>query len=256
MDYEYWMRLDRAGAIIEHVPELLASTRIHPDAKTSGGNDYLARRFREMFTSSVKHAGHFSRTNLQEWLRNCVFPRYPILERFPEATTEAVEAWFTYRHFKGCRFGGALVRTAERVLARFLPMPKTSLITLLRDKFRNRPVDNNPCLPYQRWGPRLHNMLGTKVVVPAAVDRGDDDLRLAGRPLCDMTMSLKVGDEVLAERQMEAGQLTDLRVRCPYVKGDPRMITLEFSHAVRCPVRGLASFELLGTNLFGERYLG
>src|SRR5262249_4541516 len=79
MDYEYWMRLDRAGAIIEYLPELLASTRIHPEAKTSGGYEYQTRRFREMFRSSTKHAGYVSRANLQGWLQSCIFSRWPIL---------------------------------------------------------------------------------------------------------------------------------------------------------------------------------
>jgi hypothetical protein len=256
MDYEYWMRLDRAGGVLEYLPELLASTRMHPDAKTSGGHDYLTRRFREMFSSSVKHAGYISRTNLHGWIATCVYPRWPILKNFPKTTTEAVTAWFTYRHVANCRWFGAVTRTVEHMATHMLPIPEFSLIEYVRSKFRSRPADTPFCLPYQRWGPHLHNLLGTRVIVGAGVDRGADELRLAGRPLCDLTLSLKIGDEPLAEVPLKARELTDLRVRCPAVKGDQRVITLEFSDSVRCPVRGEYAFELLGTNLFGERYHG
>src|SRR5262249_53534757 len=32
MDYEYWLRLDRAGGCLEHLPEVLAGTRHHAQA--------------------------------------------------------------------------------------------------------------------------------------------------------------------------------------------------------------------------------
>lgn len=34
MDYEYWMRVDRGGGVIEHLPEVLAYSRLHSDAKS------------------------------------------------------------------------------------------------------------------------------------------------------------------------------------------------------------------------------
>jgi glycosyltransferase involved in cell wall biosynthesis len=34
MDYEYWLRVARAGGRIEHLPQTLAASRLHPGAKT------------------------------------------------------------------------------------------------------------------------------------------------------------------------------------------------------------------------------
>lgn len=257
MDYEYWMRMDRAGAIIEHLPELLASTRIHAEAKTSGGTDYQLRRFLEMFVNSMKHAGYVSDLNLDSCIRACVYPRWPWLESFPKTTKEATEAWFTYRHARECRPIAAVARTIEQTLCYLLGLPKISLITFVREKFRPRRADNNNRLPtLDTWGPRLHNILGTKVVVPAGLERGDDEVKLSGRPLCDTMMSLRIGDEEAIRTPLKSGELTEVRVPCPPVKDDRRLITLEFSHSARCPVRGDGAFELLGTNLFGERFLG
>src|SRR5439155_18908060 len=34
MDYEYWMRLDRAGGVLRRVPDFLACSRVHSETKT------------------------------------------------------------------------------------------------------------------------------------------------------------------------------------------------------------------------------
>jgi glycosyltransferase involved in cell wall biosynthesis len=45
MDYEYWVRLAQSGARLVHVPEVLASSRIYGDTKTSSGREQI---FQEM----------------------------------------------------------------------------------------------------------------------------------------------------------------------------------------------------------------
>jgi hypothetical protein len=180
-----------------------------------------------------------------------------MLQSFPKTTMQAVEAWFTFRHVNGCRLSGAVARTAERVLFSLLGWPKISLITSVREKFRKWRADNKPRLPFLQWGPRLHNILGQTTIAPAGVDRGEDELKLTGRPLCDTTLSLKIGKEEALRAALKAGEFTEVRLPFPRVKDDARLITLEFSHSTTCPVRGSgASFELHGTNLFGERFYG
>ena len=38
MDYEYWLRAGAAGMALEHIPDVLAHTRMHRQTKTSGRN--------------------------------------------------------------------------------------------------------------------------------------------------------------------------------------------------------------------------
>jgi glycosyltransferase involved in cell wall biosynthesis len=55
LDYDYWMRMDRAGAKLLHLPRLLAHSRLYAENKT------LSRRlevFREILAVSQRHAGH------------------------------------------------------------------------------------------------------------------------------------------------------------------------------------------------------
>lgn len=53
MDYEYWMRIDRAGGNIQHVPEFLASSRIHADTKTLSARLQV---YHEILAVSRRHA--------------------------------------------------------------------------------------------------------------------------------------------------------------------------------------------------------
>ena len=57
MDYEYWMRLDRAGGILRHVPDFLASSRVHAKTKTASAPMQV---YREILEVSRRHAGDAS----------------------------------------------------------------------------------------------------------------------------------------------------------------------------------------------------
>jgi glycosyltransferase involved in cell wall biosynthesis len=59
MDYEYWLRIARAGGRIEHLPRTLAASRLHAGAKT------LAQRrevLREIFAMCEAQLGRVGRT--------------------------------------------------------------------------------------------------------------------------------------------------------------------------------------------------
>ncbi|MBI2805966.1 MAG: glycosyltransferase [Planctomycetes bacterium] len=57
MDYEYWMRLDRAGGRLAHVPEFLACSRTHAATKTLSARLNV---YREILQVSRRHAGDAS----------------------------------------------------------------------------------------------------------------------------------------------------------------------------------------------------
>lgn len=57
MDYDYWLRIDRAGGRIEHVHETLAAARHYPQTKTSSAR---AAIFEEVFEILRRHGGYVS----------------------------------------------------------------------------------------------------------------------------------------------------------------------------------------------------
>jgi glycosyltransferase involved in cell wall biosynthesis len=52
MDYDFWIRLTRAGKILSHTPHYLASTRLHADAKTL---DQRGRAHAEILRVTHRH---------------------------------------------------------------------------------------------------------------------------------------------------------------------------------------------------------
>lgn len=58
LDYDYWLRIDRAGGIVRHIPRLLANSRIYPETKTMSQRALV---YREIFSVTRKHGGYVSR---------------------------------------------------------------------------------------------------------------------------------------------------------------------------------------------------
>jgi glycosyltransferase involved in cell wall biosynthesis len=57
MDYDYWMRIDRAGGLFGHVPAFLAASRAHAQTKTQSARLAV---YREILEVSRRHAGDAS----------------------------------------------------------------------------------------------------------------------------------------------------------------------------------------------------
>jgi glycosyltransferase involved in cell wall biosynthesis len=124
MDYDYWMRIDRAGGQLVHVPETLACSRLYAQTKT------LSRRldvYREILQTCVKHAGEPSFSHcLAYWHHRCHeradgWPRS--LRRLPHGAW-----WLALLHSRWLRhsgavlpFGADLVRSLGRRLRRRAP---------------------------------------------------------------------------------------------------------------------------------------
>jgi glycosyltransferase involved in cell wall biosynthesis len=69
LDYEFWMRIDRAGGTLAHVPEYLACSRLHPRAKTLAAR---AAVYREILAVSRRHAGDASFSQyFAYWYHRC-----------------------------------------------------------------------------------------------------------------------------------------------------------------------------------------
>jgi glycosyltransferase involved in cell wall biosynthesis len=62
LDYDYWLRIDRAGGIVRHIPQLLANSRIHLETKTMSQRTLV---YREIFAVTRKHGGYVSRNYVE-----------------------------------------------------------------------------------------------------------------------------------------------------------------------------------------------
>jgi GT2 family glycosyltransferase len=100
MDYDFWMRADRAGCELEYLPEVLAHTRVHRDAKSSGAGKvdaYQQTFFRELFDISFRHAGYVSSHYIHLWLYTSVFNRYSWARGQEELINYLCQKWHHHR---------------------------------------------------------------------------------------------------------------------------------------------------------------
>jgi glycosyltransferase involved in cell wall biosynthesis len=265
MDYEYWLRIDRLGGVIEYLPEVLASTRMHTQSKTNGGLDTSFRRYAELVPCLLKHTGSISPTYGEGLFREYLVPRWPVLARFPTLTKEIGNRWFVYRVHHRCRAHGALFRT-------LLPIPSDSVQYLARSlgdwllkkpppgepprtwaKFFKLLIGKGPPKPRRPWAQVDHcpvTYLGPVTKLPPVTGAGE--WFLTGRAVCDTRLSVQAGGRPLVEVDLKAGEMAEVRIPRP-AEGADGPIILRFSDTVRCAVRGEHALQLYGTNLFRER---
>jgi glycosyltransferase involved in cell wall biosynthesis len=116
MDYDYWLRIGRAGGVIEHIPAILAHTRMHSQTKTSGSGEPDPQRrvfYREVFDISFRHAGYVSPVYIHAWLLDALFHRYPWTRRYEGRISRIVKSWYHNRY----RCGKSTLRALASVIA-------------------------------------------------------------------------------------------------------------------------------------------
>jgi glycosyltransferase involved in cell wall biosynthesis len=240
MDYEYWLRADRAGGKIEHIPDVLAHTRMHRQTKTSGSGKpktFHERFYRELFAVSMKHAGYVSSKYVFSWLDAAVFNAHPWTRRYEDLLTRVVQTWYHNRYRcqkKSWRAAVSVLANERRYVLPFLRRQVPALNP--RNWFRSPPPQVK--LAGDLW-------LGPEAVLPHA----GGPVRLAGVPARDVVLRIYRGtDEVVAVKLRE-NEPTDVCVDIP----GAGPLRLTFSDSELLPDGRRVSFKLHGTTLFGER---
>ncbi len=121
MDYDYWLRIDRAGGRIEHSDELLACTRMHPSTKTAAMP--RERFFDEIWRTCLRHGGYVSANYVSGWVTLCLERKLPLLRHLHKLTVGTTYYWHNVRRRrKGPSFmtraASALVRKMSRLVHR------------------------------------------------------------------------------------------------------------------------------------------
>jgi glycosyltransferase involved in cell wall biosynthesis len=241
MDYDYWLRADRAGAVIEHVPDVLAHTRIHRRTKTSGGGEpgrFRERFYRELFAVSLRHAGYVGAPYVHAWLHAAVFNAHPWTLRYEDLITRVVQAWYHNRYrcgIKPWRAAASILNAERKFLVPFLRRQAAALNP--RTWFR-------PAAPRVKLAPDL--WLGPELELPY---HPDPAVRLAGVPACDSVLRVYRGRAEVAVVRLRANEPADVCVDVP----GTGPLRLTFSAAEPLPDGRRVSFKLHGTTLFTER---
>jgi glycosyltransferase involved in cell wall biosynthesis len=257
MDYDYWLRIDRAGGVIEYLDEVLAYTRFYRQAKSSAG---CSQQLRECFEVCHRSGGKLVRRHLQVlWDVFCqrlglYHPHSPPWVPRLHKTLAAVHfAWLSLRSRPLAR---TLARARHRLLrhleqtgwpAKVVYGPLMAAINVVRRGFR--PVLYRPhpegFLPNNKVGPRA------TVTLPAAA--AGRHLYLAGTASLDTELVVRINGRPAARRALTAGQPVRVELDVPALPG--QRVSLRFSRYL-CDLWGRRhSFVLEDTNLLEEHDL-
>ncbi|QJW94104.1 glycosyltransferase [Frigoriglobus tundricola] len=239
MDYDYWLRADRAGGTLEHIPDVLAHTRLHRQTKTSGGGApaaFQARYHREVFAVCLRHAGFVSSRYVYGWLLAAVFNAHPWTWRYEEPITRIVQTWYQNRYRRGKKRWRAALSVVYNERQYVLPFLRRQVAAL--------------------------NPRGWVRTAPARVDLADDlwlgpefalahaggPVRLAGVPARASVMRVYRAGTEIAAVELRAHEPADV---C--VEADAGPLRITFSDSEPLPDGRRVSFKLHGTTLFTER---
>jgi glycosyltransferase involved in cell wall biosynthesis len=237
MDYDYWLRADRAGGVLEHIPEVLAHTRVHREAKSSGAGkieQYQRDFFRELFAISVEHAGYVSPHYILQWLYATVFYPYPWTRPHADLINYLCQRWYHQRYRSGMSRWQTVWRLTReewwRVVRRLL-RPLRSLDP--RHWWRAAPPRGLDLGPDLWLGPE------SVCACPGGV------VRLTGFAACDCVLSIYANRQELAVVPLQAYVPADVKLEVP----QPGLVRLHFSQADTLPDGRRVAFKLQGTTL-------
>jgi glycosyltransferase involved in cell wall biosynthesis len=241
MDYDYWLRADRSGAQIEHIPDVLAHTRHHRQTKTSGGGrlaQFQQQFYRELFAVCMRHAGYVSSRYVYAWLQAEWFAAHPWARRYEDLIVRVVQTWYHTRFRCGQKRWRSVVSILNCERRFVVPFLRRQLAALSpRNWFRKAPPARVK-LDADLWlGPELELV------------HAGGPVRLAGVPARDSVLRIYRGDQELTAVPLRENEPADVCVDVP----DAGPLRLTFSDSEPLPDGRRVAFKLSGTTLFTER---
>lgn len=237
MDYDYWLRLDRAGGTIHHMSTLLANSRLYADTKT------LSRRtdiYRELFDICRRHAGYVDRNYYLGYWNHRIHERSgllaTVLQRVPRADAALARthhAWDT-RH-----------DLVHRALTSRRVEPMRRLYRRLKRTLGRRAART------AHAGVRgfyLDGWLAPEAIIDTSAIVPGRELFLTGRAAVHCVINVRLGDRTVHTQSLSPDSVN--RVSLVIDRSGPLRLCFS-SHVVDAAQRPLA-FLLLGTNLFAE----
>jgi glycosyltransferase involved in cell wall biosynthesis len=249
MDYDYWLRIDRAGGWIRHVPTVFAHSRLHPATKT---RSQRRKTYHEIFAVCKRHGGYVSHNHVRGYWRH----------RFHEQP-----GWL----FKLMGVTPHLERGLVGYHARRLGKPNLSPGSAIREGFRQAmgrrvprmsrtpkpaptltPPKPAPILTPPSWrcvrGFWLDGWLAPVAHFTSAAVRSGQLLRLRGSPAVDCRLKIGSGTKCALAEMLEGGVETTIE----FTGGNDDGVTLTFDAFEVDAARREIAFFVTHTNLFSE----
>jgi hypothetical protein len=253
MDYDYWIRIDRAGGCIQHVEEFLACSRLYAATKTLSCRTKI---FDEIIRVCMKNAG-FASLNyfLGLWHHLChedgsrFFGCFRDLPLFPQFMARLHHGWCNGLS-PAATLGGMAKALKVRAKERFGPFvrlthPVRRFLTAGSVRRLLASASGPKVVGY--WG---DNWMGATCKIRLQDSLVGERIHLTGSAPQDTELTVSCKGSTLGVFQLQANVLQNVTFDVTPDQG--REVTLEFSkHIVDAAGRRVA-FLLQGTNLFAE----
>ncbi len=247
LDFDYWLRIDRAGGRIQHIHDVLASSRTYPDTKTMSMRNQC---YSEIFDLCLRRAGYVEYNYfLGQW------------------------------HYRVCERPSGWLRHLRFIPGIYYPLSKAhyTLFELRRRGFRQwtrqtlqQTVNRTARAPvvgpilHKLWHlwqlavrPRVEGFFHDNWMQPhssiVVQPRGSGQkVRHVGMSPCDMKVTVEINQKVVGAYALRAGKTQAIGEDIPLDGNGPVRLRFRFSDHIVDTSRRKLSFLVTETNLFGE----
>lgn len=265
MDYDYWIRVDRSGFLIQHLPQTLAQSRLHPQTKTLSARHAI---YKEIFDVCRSRGGYVSRSYVQGFWHHLAYerPRSParLLRAFPrlwQALISVHYRWLNRHRYTRRQWLTGSARLAKRLIVRRLQRTPRLLAMLVRAKRLLRPlrVRRSPvpkrAVSATNGRSRVRgywsdNWVEERLEVVFDARERNHELRIVGRPITDMTVEVSANGTRLGRFDLTGERQETVAVTLG--PGPPETVSFSFSRSLVDAGGRPISFLLQETNLFKE----
>lgn len=244
MDYEYWLRMDRVGGKLCHIPDILARSRLYAETKTLSSREKI---YREIFTIIERHAEYIDLNYFYGLWNHRIWEqagRYRWLRALPKSFLIVANLHWLLHHRrkltvkKGLRW---LYWQGKVPLSRLLGFLRPVNRFLLSRKFRVSP--QKPV--FGLWN---DNWIGPVFQVYLKKRRVGEKYYLKGIPAGSTIIAVK--EEGQPIRKIQAGPCQEIRIE--FNADEKQRIQLTISNPVRDDKGRFTAFRITDTNLFSE----
>jgi glycosyltransferase involved in cell wall biosynthesis len=252
LDYDYWIRLDRGGFVLQHLPVTLAQSRLHTGAKTLRARPQI---YDEIFRVCRARGGYVSRSYVDGYWHHLIYERGGVartLRHAPALRGIPVRAHHVLLNMGGGTgtLAGARFAARRRLVRRVQRSPRLFALAVgAHARLRGaKGLVSRGRLRVSGFWP--DNWVGERLEV--VVERRDSPrrLQLVGRPVSEMTVKVSANGTQLGEYALGDSDFESVDFELP--PGPQEVVTFRFSeHAVDANGRRVA-FRVRNTNLFRE----
>jgi glycosyltransferase involved in cell wall biosynthesis len=248
LDFDYWLRIDRAGGYIHHIPIPMASWRMYPGIKSLKNREAI---YHEVFQVCEKHAGyiHFQWFNglwqHRVWEKTQGWPT--LFRHVPYSYAPLARAHYALYQL-GKAFQAPSLGQSLRQLVRLARAAVSWLLWQTRIRLGHR-------LPFAYHGSPVFGLTPSNQLdsISQFYIRGrnasDAAFYLRGIPQTDARLEVFLEDERIAEHSLEDSEPISLSWNLDLAPGEPGRLTLKIWGTRPGMERRWNLFEVRATNL-------